>query len=1254
MDKKSYTSLHNHTFFSNTHGVRDAISSPEESLDYALKMGLNGIMFTEHETLSSHMRLMKYYNKNHDKFKNMKLGFGNEIYLVDRDTVDNAKDKNEKTKFFHFITLAKNRKGYQFLMEESTKAWENSFHYRGVMRTPTYYDDLKRMVLPYKGDVIGSTACEGGVIPQLILDYDKNKTVASYNKIIDHLNYFIDVFGKDDFYLELQPGDKEQQLINSYLTKISRALDIKMIVTTDSHYVEKSDKEVHEIYLKAGNSDRDVSSFYGYNYIMSADEISTFFDDKDVLQECFYNTNIINSQIENYSLDHSAIMPEPHIPSFSPLVLSDISDSVEWNAYPNIISFLNSSEIANRYYIKLIMDGLENRNQPVNETTLGRIETELKVVKDISDYFNQPLSKYFLADKEFTDIIWNNSLLGIARGSAACFYTNYLLDIVQINALDKNYNLPYFRFANSARVDSMFDIDLDAQGTKREDIIEEVKTKFGKDKVINIGTYLTEGSRSTVLTVTRGLGLSVAEGNNILDLLPNDKGVTWDVKDALFGNTKKGRKPSQSFIEEVNKYPLMERALLKIQGVVSGIGQHASGISVTNDEYTNHFPAMKTSNGLIVSQWDAHELEEVGVVKFDFLSINALDRIREAMELLLKNGLIKWQGNLKSTYNKYFSLDKIDVNDKKLFDSLNNGDVWKVFQFSSPVALQGINKVKPENFMELATTNSLIRLTTDGEQPIDKYIRFKKNINEWYTEMDQNKLSESEKNTLRNYLDSTYGIMDSQEKLMRISMDKEIANFNMKEANRLRKSVAKKDPILQEKEHYEFLDKCNENGTSREMANYVWDYLFAPTLSYAFSEPHTYAYTGIGVVEMYIASYFPSIYWKTASLSVDAGTFGGQFSSIDYVSISRAVTASKSLMQLPDINESDIGFTPNKNTILFGLGAISGIGIDDINAIIDNRPYENFIDFMDKIGKDFSQKKILTLIKSGVFHNFVESTRDLAIKYMYKYTERKKKLTTIQLPKIINSVPDDFYEAKRMYIFKNQVFGRNAIPMNENLEADFFDNWERYGIEYSYKDGVLIVDKKSFDKVFNKISLDLKEWLKTDSAIEALAKVEMNELWKKEMEGNEAVWYFSTLSYYPFNHELLYTNLDDLVDIDMFDKLPVEGTKNGKRTEYQRGVIAGTVINKNIKGVIDIVTTDDKVISVRVGKQQYGKYNKKIMEGEGKDRKMISDSFFNRGTTLLFAGYRRGNDFIANKYKTGFSHAVFKIEGYGSVSLESK
>jgi len=380
--------------------------------------------------------------------------------------------------------------------------------------------------------------------------------------------------------------------------------------------------------------------------------------------------------------------------------------------------------------------------------------------------------------------------------------------------------------------------------------------------------------------------------------------------------------------------------------------------------------------------------------------------------------------------------------------------------------------------------------------------------------------------------------------------------------------------------------------------------------------------------------------------------FGGEFSSIDYKSVSSAVSSAKAIVDLPDINKSEIGFTPKNNRILYGLGAISGIGANDISEIIAHRPYTGVDDFVEKNKDFFSTKKMLILIKAGLFHEFDDSTRNLAIKYISKYTERKKKLTTVQLPKIINDVPDEFESAKKLYTFKSKVFGRNATGDNEAIEKEFFADWKDKGIDYKYVDGELMIDKKSMDKVFNNLSEPLKEWLKTDEAIELLAKIDMRELWIKEMIGNEASWYFSTLSYYPFEHQLFATGIVEDLHLSEFSKLDADGVMVGRRKKYEKVTIAGTVISKNIKGIVDVVTTSNDVVSVRVGKDNYGKYNKKIMEGTGKDRKVKSDSFFNRGETLLFVGYRRGNDFVASNYGTGYEEPVMKIIGYNKFILE--
>lgn len=404
--------------------------------------------------------------------------------------------------------------------------------------------------------------------------------------------------------------------------------------------------------------------------------------------------------------------------------------------------------------------------------------------------------------------------------------------------------------------------------------------------------------------------------------------------------------------------------------------------------------------------------------------------------------------------------------------------------------------------------------------------------------------------------------------------------------------------------------------------------------------PHIAGYSLIAEIEMNIALYYGDIYWKTACLSVDAGVYGDVFSGIDYASVSIAISKMIDIVETPSINKSGRGFLPRDNKILFGLGSISGINNDDIDKIFEGRPYTGLIDFVNK--NNFSTKKIITLIKSGLFNEFGNTPYDLIIKYLQKYTPRKEKLTTVQLPKIISEVPSELKEQKQAYIVKSKLFGRNKIDITEENEKKFLEYVKYYGIDYDYTEGHLDVDEKSFNKWFNKFAKDLKEWLKTDDAIEALANHDMSEIWQKECQGNEESWYFSTLSYYPTGHELLKTSLYDDFGVDNFKDLKsYSNIKNATRS-----IIAGTVIDKDKKGLAYIVCPDNSVVMVRVGKGKFPYYNKKVSQGEGKDRHIVDSSWFDRGTKLLVGGVRRGNEFIANNKGLSLPHTLAKIHGY--------
>ena len=475
--KYSYYNNHVHTEMSNMR-LLDATMSPQQLIDTSYKLGIKGIAITDHETLSAHVKLARYLKSQQDKgkMKDFKLMFGNEIYLVSKKQIEKARENNEKTRFYHCILIAKNEHGYEFLRRQSTKAWKNSFWFRGMQRVPTYKDELKEMMEPYKGDVIASTACIGSEMNQLSLkiydectnndgelDIEKVKGSKSFAKVVQYIKFMQDVFGEENFYFELQPSHHRDQLIvNKLILLYSKWFNIRYTITTDAHYARPEDAPIHETFLKSRNSDRDVSKFYATTYLFSPEELSEYFND-DIMTNAFKTTHDIASQVEHFSFYHNAIIPRAKIPdkflNDTPLIkLNSISvfvallekQGLNVKQYDYINKYLSATNPSDKYYMYLILNGLLSKVKNITEKHLARINIELEQIYEISQQINQHMSGYFLAELDFMNEMWKVSILGPARGSAACFYTNYLLGIVQVDAL--KYDLKWWRFLSKERV----------------------------------------------------------------------------------------------------------------------------------------------------------------------------------------------------------------------------------------------------------------------------------------------------------------------------------------------------------------------------------------------------------------------------------------------------------------------------------------------------------------------------------------------------------------------------------------------------------------------------------------------------------------------------------------------------------------------------------------------------------------------------------------------------------------------------------
>ena len=332
------------------------------------------------------------------------------------------------------------------------------------------------------------------------------------------------------------------------------------------------------------------------------------------------------------------------------------------------------------------------------------------------------------------------------------------------------------------------DIDLDFDPFYKEKIMERVKEYYGEDNVLNTITYKTESTKSAILTSARGMGVPLEEAQVLSNMVPQIRGKVLSLDVCLKGD--EDNSPVNGFQEALNKFPGLEKMIRKIEGIISGRGVHASSVYIFNNGYLAQNSLMRAPNGLKITAFNMHQSDSMGGLKMDFLYTEAQSKINACMKLLLEDGLIKWQGTLYDTYRKYLHPDVLDYDDKEMWTKVGKNEIPDLFQFDTQVGLECARKVKPENLIELTLANSVMRLMGEGERPIDRFVRFKNNINEWYDEMEKEGLTKEEQELAKKVLGQSYGCSIEQETLMIGAM--EIAGFSLKEANALRKVVAKK------------------------------------------------------------------------------------------------------------------------------------------------------------------------------------------------------------------------------------------------------------------------------------------------------------------------------------------------------------------------------------------------------------------------------------------------------------------------------
>lgn len=821
----SYYNLHSHTEYSNLR-MLDSTNKLSNLIDKALEMGLKGIAITDHESVSGHVKAIQKQKKIRDSGLDFKIILGNEIYLVDSLEEVQENYTPRVTKFFHFILLAKDAVGAEQIRRISSAAWSHSFFTGKMERVPTIKSELEEIIGENKGHIIASTACAGGELSHWILNDDPESCM----DFIDWCQY---IFLPENFYLEMQPNDNEEQTkINQTIIKISEQLDIPYIITTDAHYETAEQISIHEAYLNSrADENRETAEFYKTCYLMTASEIHEWMD-KQIGKECvdiaLSNTSKIGDMIEFFDLEHPTIVPAYKVPQFNLKHL--FKDYYE--EYEYIKKFAYSSDEYDTYLLKLIEDGFCKKvpykllSQDELKELLDRIEVELKEMWMVTEKLGTSISAYYLTTLDLVDTMWEegDSFVGVARGSVTGMYTMYLIGITQINPL--LYNLKHWRHISHSKIE-LSDVDLDSAANRRAKIFEAVQKKRGANMALNSCTFKTEGSKSALLTAARGMGLSNDEAQYIASLIPVTRGFTWSIDDCLHGNEEEERKPVKEFINECEKYPDVLKVAQAIEGIVCGRSIHASAVYLFNEDFNVHNAMMKAPNGVQITQFNMKDSDYASGLKEDLLTVKALDKLRLCMDLLVEYGHMEWQGSLRKTYDKYLHPDVLDYDSPEMWDMVGRGEITDLFQFDTVVGKDAIRKIKPRTLVELASASSIMRLMITGEnaeQPIETYVRYKNDINEWYMCMREDyHLTEHEISIMEKYLLEFHGIGATQEDVMLISMDEEVSNFDVKTSNLLRKGIAKKNKELQHQMKTMFFEKGRELNTSENLLNYVWN-----------------------------------------------------------------------------------------------------------------------------------------------------------------------------------------------------------------------------------------------------------------------------------------------------------------------------------------------------------------------------------------------------------------------------------------------
>lgn len=1295
----TYTSLHCHGEYSSAVlRFPDAIGSVKESIQWCYENGLRGYAITDHQTVAGYADLEQAFNKLNVERPFQHI-FGNEFYLISEDEDNLRFSENQRPYYWHYLVNVLDEIGLKQMYELSSRAWLRSYTYKGLLRRPSFYSDFEEIVGKDPGHLIASSACLGGYLPKCILNNQPKEAnnFIKWNK---------QVFGDGNFFLECQPcfADNEEQIkVNQTLWQIHQKTNTPIIVTTDAHYLRPETRYIHTAFLKSkdGGDSREPEKFYQTTYLFTPQELretlynSSFTDEQiDVL---FQTTNDIADRVQPITIKKKTRVPAlPSLPQFE--VKGYYQN--KYDQYPHIKYYAESPNPNEQYYYAQVEKGLKEYQDTHDidiDKYLKQVDIEMEQVKGLGDIFDgECMADYFTVVQKVVDLIWSegDSYVGIGRGSAGCYVTNKLLGITGIDPLlpENEEFYPWWRFCSIARSDSIFDIDIDIQSFKKERIIKALKEYFGWRRVCQVVTWGKLSAKTSLERAGKGLGIPDDTINYIKSLIPVKRGAIYSLKDCVEGNPSKGRERVPEFVNEVNKYPGLLETAMAFEGMIVSSGVHAGALNILKGDFTETGSLMVSANGAVVSQFDLHQAEYSGDLKMDLLSIDALECLRTCMDLLMQNGYIEWQGTLRDTYNYYLRDEALEKNNPEMWALLPK--MVNAFQYDTRAGKEALNKIGATNIVELTLANGLMRLAVpNGEQPMDMYVRYRNDINEWYRDMTAYGIPQEEQDILKELLASYSGMMIAQATMMSVLMDKRVCGFTLKEADRARKAVSKKDPVALAETEQRLYQKGAECGRSKAFLDYLWNVQIEMSKSYAFDFSHSHEYSTECLQELNLYWKYPKIFWNASVVITQSQTEDERentANSMDYGKIAQSIYKAKEnniTVAPPSIQKSTASFTVDveNDSILFGLACIAGINQDITSQIIQNRPYTSFQDFYTKNAYDGSlitRMKFVQLIKAGCFDEFEPNRIKVVKQFVVLSTPKQTKFTMANLPKAIEMKvpiprhllsPYNFFKYIRSPKFFYSVhpnFKSKKIYRLDDRALQYFNKnckaQLQEGIDWFVEDDMTLVVDKSIEKLLKPTISELQSYIAT----EQFAKDYNRQLYRhiyNELVPNQDVnhWSLETCSFYSHEHEL--ANIDrERYNISLFDELPEEPVfvtkRYGKREwkQYELSRIAGVVLDRtDSHHTITLLDMNNNVVQCKFVAENYAFFKQQISIEEGDKKKVVDSSWFKRGQPLILTGVRIGeNEFRVKTYKSSiFQHKVQKIVGIdnetGEIEVQS-